>query len=44
MKVLDFDSDILQFVIGEVVTGLAEHSAIAESIFFIIYMYLSIRP
>jgi hypothetical protein len=44
MKVLDFDSDVLQLVIGEVIACLAENSTIAESVFLLIHMYLSIRP
>ena len=44
MEVFDFDSDILELVISKVIGGLAKDSAIAESVFSLIHMYLSIRP
>ncbi len=43
MKVFDFDSNVLEFVIVEVVARLTEYSSVAESIFGLAEIYLSIR-
>ena len=43
VKVFDFDSNVLELVVVEVVAGLTEDGSVAESIFRLAEIYLSIR-